>query len=82
MVGMVDTQVAAVAQARRRMDMVFKVIKERHEAGERPFVDVLKVVEAMEESGLEAFDIGIAVSRLVCERRLRFALDGIRHIPQ
>lgn len=75
---MVDTQVAPVPQARSRMDMVFEVIEERLEAGEPPFVDVLEVVDAMEESGLKAFDIGIAVSRLVCERRLRFALDGIR----
>ena len=60
---MVDTQVAPVAQARSRMGRVLEVIEERHEAGERPFVDVIEVVDAMEESGLEAFDIGIAVSR-------------------
>lgn len=79
---MVDTQVAPVAQARSRMGMVLEVIEERHEAGERPFVDVLEVVDAMEGSGLDAFDIGIAVSRLVCDGKLRLALDGIRHIPQ
>ena len=76
---MADTQ---VAQARGRMDMVLKVIEERHGAGEKPFVDVLQVVDAMEESGLTDFDIGIAVSRLVCDGKLRLALDGIRHIPQ
>lgn len=72
---MVDAQ---VAPARSRMGMVLEVIEERHEAGEPPFVDVLEVINAMEESDLTDFDIGMAISRLVCERRLRYALDGIR----
>lgn len=72
---MVDTQ---VAPPRSPMGRVFKVIEERHEAGEPPFLDALEVAEAMEGSGITAFDVGMSISRLVCERRLWFALDGIR----
>ena len=60
------------------MGMVLKVIEERHEAGKAPFVDVLEVVDAIAEPDITVFDINIAILRLVCERRLWLALDGIR----
>lgn len=72
---MVDTQVAPPDSP---MGRVLKVIEERHEAGEPPFVDVLEVAKALEGSDITAFKVGISISRLVCERRLWFALDGIR----
>lgn len=72
---MVDTQ---VAPPRSPMGMVLKVIEERHEAGEPPFLHAIEVAKAMEDSGITAFDVGMSISRLVCERLLWFALDGIR----
>lgn len=69
---MVDTQ---IAPGRSRMGMVLEVIEKR---GEPPFGDVLEMTAAMEGSGLTDLDICIAVSRLVRNGQLRFALDGIR----
>ena len=76
---MVDTQ---IAPGRSRMGMVLEAIKERHDAGEPPFGDVLEVIDAIEGPGLTGFDICIAVSRLVSNGQLRLALDGIRLISQ
>lgn len=63
------------APGRSRMAMVLEVIEQR---GEPPFGDVLEVTDAMEESGLTDLDICIAVSRLVRNGQLQFALDGVR----
>ena len=68
---MVDTK---IAPGRSRMAMVLDIIEER---GEPPFGDVLEVT-AMEGSGLTDLDICIAVSRLVRNGQLLFALDGVR----
>ncbi len=75
MVEMVDTQIAPPDSPVGR---VLKVIEERHEAGEPPFVDVLEVVDALADPDITVFRVNIAILRLVCERRLWFALDGIR----
>ena len=72
---MVDTQIAPPDSP---MGRVLKVIEERHEAEEPPFVDVLEVVDAIAEPDITAFKVSISIFRLVCERRLWFALDGIR----
>lgn len=69
---MVDTK---IAPGRSRMAKVLDVIEER---GEPPFGDVLEVTGAMEGSGLTDLDICIAVSRLVRNGQLQFALDGVR----
>lgn len=69
---MVDTK---IAPGRSRMAKVLDVIEER---GEPPFGDVLEVTDAMEGSGLTDLDICIAVSRLVRNGQLQFALDGVR----
>ena len=70
--------VTQIAPGRSRMGMVLKAIEERHDAGEPPFGDVLEVTDAMEGSGLTDLDICIAVSRLVRNGQLQFALDGVR----
>lgn len=72
---MVDTQTAPTAPSRSRMAMVLETIKER---GEPPFGDVLEMTDAMEKFGLTDLDICIAVSRLVRNGQLQFALDGVR----
>jgi len=60
------------------MGEVLDVFEERDRSGEPPFGDVLEAIHVMEESNLAHIDIGNAIARLVCEGRLRFALDGIR----
>ena len=60
------------------MGEVLDVFEERDRSGEPPFGDVLEAIDVMEESDLAHVDIGNAIARLVCEGRLRFALDGIR----
>ena len=57
------------------MGIVLDVIEER---GEPPFLDVKEVIAHMEGSGITGFDISIAISRLICNEKLRLALDGIR----
>ncbi len=75
---MVDTQ----TPSRVRMKKVLEVIEKRSDAGNRPFVHVLEVVDHMSGSGLTDLDIGMAVSRLVRAGKLRYALDGIRLVAQ
>ena len=60
------------------MGEVLDVFEERDRSGKPPFGDVLEAIDVMEESDLGHIDIGNAIARLVCEGRLRFALDGIR----
>ncbi len=69
---MADTK---ITPGHSRMAMVLDTIQER---GEPPFGDVLEVTDAMEGSGLTDLDICIAVSRLVRNGQLLFALDGVR----
>ena len=73
-----------VTRVRSRKREVLEVIEERHRSGTAPFGDVLELLDFMEGKGsdLEDIDIGVAVARLVCERQLRYALDGIRLIDQ
>ena len=71
---MVDTQVPPDSP----MGMVLEVIEKRHKEEEPPFVDVLDVVDAIAEPDITAFEVSISILRLVCERRLWLALDGIR----
>ena len=77
----VDTQQTGVRSRKRE---VLKVIEERDQSGTPPFGDVLEVFDFMkgEGSDLEDIDVGVAIARLVCEGRLRYALDGIRLIPR
>ena len=60
------------------MGEVLDVFENRHERGEPPFGDMLEAIDYMQESDLAHIDVGNAIARLVCEGRLRYALDGIR----
>lgn len=62
-----------------RKDEVLGFFEKREQDGP-PFGDVLELFESMKNEGseLEDIDVGVAVGRLVCEGKLRYALDGIR----
>lgn len=74
---MADTQVTW----EHRMEQVLGAFEER-QGEDPPFVGLSAVLEHMKGSTLDAHAIGIAIARLVCERRLRYDLDGIRLVPQ
>ncbi len=59
---------------------VFRFIEERHKAGKEPFGGALELVAHMEseETDLEDYEIGVSIARLVRERRIRYAPDGLR----
>lgn len=66
---------------RSRTDEVLAFFGERaKEKTKPPFGDVLELFDCIRDRGsdLEDIDVGVAVGRLVCEGRLRYALDGIR----
>ncbi len=65
---------------RSRTVEVLGFFAERDEAGQSPFGDVIELFDCMKDRGsdLEDIDVGVAVGRLVCEGKLRYALDGIR----
>ena len=61
-------------------DEVLEVFERRDQNGSLPFGDVVELFDVMREewSNLRDVDVAFAVGRLVCEGRLRYALDGIR----
>ena len=65
---------------RSRTDEVLAFFEERAKGRKPPFGDVLELFYYIEDQGsdLEDIDVGVAVGRLVCEGKLRYALDGIR----
>ena len=65
---------------RSRKDEVLGFFQKREEDGRSPFGDVVELFESMKAKGsdVEDIDLGVAVGRLVCEGKLRYALDGIR----
>ena len=71
---------AEATAVRSRKEEVLGFFQEREKNGKPPFGDVIELFESMKESGsdLEDIYVGAAVGRLVCEGKLRYALDGIR----
>ena len=65
---------------RSRTAEVLAFFEERAKEERPPFGDVLELFDCIKDQGsdLEDVDVGVAVGRLVCEGRLRYALDGIR----
>ena len=65
---------------RSRTAEVLAFFEERAKQSKEPFGDVLELFNCIREQGsdLEDVDVGVAVGRLVCEGKLRYALDGIR----
>lgn len=65
---------------RSRTAEVLAFFEERAKEAEPPFGDVLELFDCIKGQGsdLEDIDVGVAVGRLVCEGKLRYALDGIR----
>lgn len=65
---------------RSRTAEVLEFFEERAQEEKPPFGDVLELFDCIRDRGsdLEDIDVGVAVGRLVCEGRLRYALDGIR----
>ena len=74
---MVDTQAAGVSSKKGE---VLKLFKERQKSDEEPFGGVLEFYRFMQDEGydLDDVDVAVAIGRLVCEGKLRYALDGIR----
>ena len=72
-----ETQAAGVRSRKRE---VLSFFEDRHRRGDPPFDDVLQLFYFIKDQGsdLEDIDVGVAVGRLVCEGKLRYALDGIR----
>ena len=70
-------------EIRSREEEVLEVFEKRDQNGRAPFGDVVELFRFMQEQGsdLQDVDVAFAVGRLVCEGRLRYALDGIRRIP-
>ncbi len=73
---------AEATAVRSRKEEVFAVFEQREKAQKPPFDDVLVLFHHMRDRGSDIDDVGLAVaiSRLVREGRLRYALDGIRVI--
>ena len=71
---------AGSTRVRSRTVEVLAFFEERDKAGKSPFGDVLELFDCIKDQGsdLEDVDVGVAVGRLVCEGKLRYALDGIR----
>ena len=71
---------ARATVVRSRKEEVLKVFREREEAKQPPFDDMLALFYYMKDHGSDIDDVGLAVAvgRLVREGRLRFSLDGIR----
>jgi hypothetical protein len=78
--GVPDNKATAV---RSRKQVVLEAFRERHEQGEDPFGNAREFLYFMQSqgSGLDNLDVGVAIGRLVCEGRLRYALDGIQFVP-
>ena len=68
------------AEVRSRKGQVMALFEERHQMEAPPFGDVLELYHFMKQQGsdFEDVDVAVAVGRLVCEGRLRYALDGLR----
>ena len=73
---------AEATAVRSRKEEVFAVFEEHEKTEKPPFDDVLALFYHMRDRGSDIDDVGLAValSRLVREGRLRYALDGIRVI--
>ena len=73
-----STRPTAAVQSRK--EEVLTYFQTREQSGSQPFGDVLELFACMREYGseLEDIDVGVAVGRLVCDGKLRYALDGIR----
>ena len=74
---MVDTQTAGV---RSKKAEILKLFEERDQSGQAPFGSVLEFFHFMKDQGsdLDDVDVAVAIGRLVCEGKLRYALDGVR----
>ena len=74
-----DTEVTVV---RSRKQEVLEAFRERHEQGDNPFGNAREFLYFMQGQGsdLDNLDVGVAIGRLVCEGRLRYALDGIQFV--
>ena len=74
---MVDTQTAGV---RSKKAEVLKLFEERDRSDQAPFGSVLEFYNFMKGQGsdLDDVDVAVAIGRLVCEGKLRYALDGVR----
>lgn len=64
------------------MGEVLDVFETRDLNGEPPFGDVIEAIDFMEQPEFKRIDVGIAIALLVCEGRLRYALDGIRVVAR
>ncbi|MDE0369872.1 MAG: hypothetical protein OXI84_07015 [bacterium] len=73
-----DTQTAAV---RSKKAEVLRHFEERRDNEEEPFGGVLKFLQD-QGSDLDDVDVAVAIGRLVCDGKLRYALDGIRLVPE
>jgi hypothetical protein len=73
----VDTQTAGV---RSKKGEVLKLFEDRQKSDKAPFGGVLEFYRFVQEqdSDLDDVDVAVAIGRLVCEGKLRYALDGIR----
>ncbi|MDE0169709.1 MAG: hypothetical protein OXS29_09365 [bacterium] len=71
---------AGTTGVQSRTAEVLAFFEERKEEVKPPFGDVLELFDCIKDQGsdLEDIDVGVAVGRLVCEGKLRYALDGIR----
>ncbi len=76
-----DTQTAAV---RSKKAEVLRHFEERRDNEEEPFGGVLEFFKFLQDQGsdLDDVDVAVAISRLVCDGKLRYALDGIRLVPE
>ena len=68
------------ANVRSWEDEVVEVFEKRKQNGSSPFCDVMELFAAIKEEWSEVRDVDVAfaVGRLVCDGKLRYALDGIR----
>ncbi|MCQ3805400.1 MAG: hypothetical protein KTV45_15125 [Acidimicrobiia bacterium] len=75
-----DTQVGGMESRRQQ---VLEAFRRRHEQGDVPFGDAREFLYFMQDEGsdLDRLDVGVNIGLLVCEGRLRYALDGIRYVP-
>lgn len=67
------------ASVRSWENEVLEVFEERRQNGSSPSCDVMELFAALKEEWSDIRDVGVAfaVGRLVCDGKLRYALDGI-----
>ena len=75
-----DVMQAESTGVQSRTAEVLAFFEKRKKEARPPFGDVLELFDCIKDQGsdLADIDVGVAVGRLVCERKLRYALDGIR----